>query len=129
MDQLRNVPYKRPPVSYPWDPLRREQSDYFNDRPADVINGGVGDTTPTAHMGLTPGVSDDGAHSDTNSNKMGETPKNVVSPEWQPSIDPDTIQSRGHPAVCKMLDFFEDREFYYRESCSNVLPRLDTRLD
>jgi len=28
---------------------------------------------------------------------------------------------RGHPNICKLLDFFEDREFYYRTS---VLPDI-----
>jgi hypothetical protein len=35
--------------------------------------------------------------------------------EWHARISAETVKNRGHPNVCKMLDFFEDREFYYRE--------------
>lgn len=35
--------------------------------------------------------------------------------EWHAKISAETVKNRGHPNICKMLDFFEDREFYYRE--------------
>jgi protein-serine/threonine kinase len=126
MDQLRNVPYKAPPQPYPWDPLRTEspkpsqEPDYFSSGGAtETPNSGTGDTTPTVGTGILPGSSYIIAAPQTNAltedNLSSLTAGDVNPLEWHAKISAETVKNRGHPNVCKMLDFFEDREFYYRK--------------
>ncbi len=100
MDQLRNVSYRPPPGLLPWDPLRP--------RP-------TADLDTKCHSGM-------GDHTPTNVSPM-ESPTSVLdtplaeknASDWTARMSFDSVKTRGHPNVCKMLDFFEDREFYYRE--------------
>lgn len=89
MDQLRNVAYKAPRHAFPWDPLRAEL-ETSHDRDDH-------ERTPTR------------LESPITENPVMETNEEM----WQSKVSLEVIESRGHPAICKMLDFFEDREFYY----------------
>jgi protein-serine/threonine kinase len=127
MDQLRNVPFKRPPQAYPWDPLRGQtqpsnvvEEDYFSSASTTATpNSDTGETTPTARTGAVPGSSVVILSPETRPLTEGNLSSLVggdVNPlEWHAKISAETVKNRGHPNICKMLDFFEDREFYYRE--------------
>ena len=127
MDQLRNVPFKRPPQAYPWDPLRGQsqpskivEDDYFSSTSNTATpNSDTGETTPTARTGAMPGSSVVILSPETQPLTEGNLSSLVggdVNPlEWHAKISAETVKNRGHPNICKMLDFFEDREFYYRE--------------
>jgi protein-serine/threonine kinase len=130
MDQLRNVPYKAPSKPYPWDPLRLDsplptpEIDYFSSASATVTPDSDtpdhGDTTPTTRTGALPGsasydIPAPETHALTEGNLSSLTAGDVNPLEWHAKISAETVKNRGHPNVCKMLDFFEDREFYYRK--------------
>lgn len=92
MDQLRNLTYPAPAKPQPWAPERNQTSQ---------------------HQTETPGKenADDTFKTPTNANDKESFPFG----DWHAKISADVVKDRGHPNVCKMLDFFEDREFYYRE--------------
>jgi protein-serine/threonine kinase len=127
MDQLRNVPFKRPPQAYPWDPLRGQtqpsnvvEEDYFSSASTTATpNSDTGETTPTARTGAVPGSSvvilSPEIRPLTEGNLSSLVGGDVNPLEWHAKISAETVKNRGHPNICKMLDFFEDREFYYRE--------------
>lgn len=126
MDQLRSVPYKRPSHEYPWDPLRGQsqpttvEDDYFSSASNTATpNSDNGETTPTARTGTLPGSAVQIQSPETRPLTEGNLSSLIggdVNPlEWHARISAETVKNRGHPNICKMLDFFEDREFYYRE--------------
>lgn len=100
MDQLRHLIYHPPVEPHPWDP-HRASPDAGNEKQA-VANG-------DAERPVTPLRTDSSSSNPTQRYISGEMKQ---SPE------------RGHPNVCKLLDFFEDREFYYL-----VMPRYGTGVD
>ncbi len=90
MDQLRNIRYHPPSRPHPWDPARAQTPQ----------GGKINASKQTLSV---PGADD------------GDSPQSENGP-WQPRISSEELEGRGHPNICKMLDFFEDKEFYYCES-------------
>ncbi|GMK57363.1 hypothetical protein CspeluHIS016_0401970 [Cutaneotrichosporon spelunceum] len=105
MDQVRHLIYLRPPVQHPWDPFRPR-------RGAESNGGALGDSTPDQ-----VDSSASASRSSTPASQANSTSR-YISSELKHGPE------RGHPNVCKLLDFFEDREFYYL-----VMPRYGTGED
>lgn len=117
MDQLRHLMYNPPTKPNPWDPTRSRS----NGEPA--IN-----TAATPLPGSVPAPF---PSIKTNGNGNGDMPppmskSSTDSKSSSGSIDSATsrkdlahelelVLNRGHPNIVKLLDFFEDREFYYRK--------------
>lgn len=96
MDQLRHLLYNPPRRPHPWDPSRA--------RPGTPVKQDSLETAPSTPIPDSP-------KSDSSGSVIGmfsPTQKYIAS-EIRHSPE------RGHPNICKLLDFFEDREFYYRE--------------
>lgn len=89
MDQLRHLLYNPPPKSLPWDPARTRVDPLDSDSSAP--------NTPDSIRSM---------RSDASGGLFSPTQKYIAS-EIKHSPE------RGHPNICKLLDFFEDREFYY----------------
>ncbi|ORY31408.1 hypothetical protein BCR39DRAFT_465781 [Naematelia encephala] len=109
MDQLRHLLYNTPIKPLPWDPSRPRPA------PALPIATPGTPTRETASPISAPNTPDS-IRSDS-SGMFAPTQKYIAS-EIKHSPE------RGHPNICKLLDFFEDREFYYL-----VMPRFGTGLD
>jgi serine/threonine protein kinase len=105
MDQLRHLIYHRPVKKHPWDP--------FRSRPG--VDGGEVQSSETSSS-ATP----------TDPSRTGTPLSDSVSSPTQRFLEVEIKHSpeRGHPNICKLLDFFEDREFYYL-----VMPRFGTGVD
>ncbi|CAK9784352.1 kinase-like protein [Cutaneotrichosporon oleaginosum] len=106
MDLIRHLIYLPPTKPHPWDPFRTR-------RDANSNGGGVlGHSTPDQ-------VADSAAvsRSSTPASQVNTTSRYISS-------EIKHAPERGHPNVCKLLDFFEDREFYYL-----VMPRYGTGVD
>ena len=92
MDQLRHLLYNPPLRANPWDPMRAKP----HRRSSDSVD--------------TPPTSPDSPQSDIS---MGSATSGmalkVIASEIKHSPE------RGHPNIAKLLDFFEDKEFYYCE--------------
>ncbi|ODN95767.1 CAMK/CAMKL/PASK protein kinase [Cryptococcus wingfieldii CBS 7118] len=102
MDQLRQLIYTPPKTMNPWDPARPRPGQFkppFDS--ADSLS-----STP-----VSPGKKD-----------QLSPPLSTVQKHITDEIK--TSPRRGHPNICKLVDFFEDREFYYL-----VMPRFGTGLD
>lgn len=116
MEQLRNVSYRKPKAPHPWDPLRAGHPPYLNGSAPDAL--GTGHETPTngsSRMSYQT-ISREG-HLENPMNPSGGPELQDLS-AWQAKLSYDNLKDRGHPNIVKMLDFFEDREFYYR-TCSS----------
>jgi hypothetical protein len=117
MDQIRHLIYHAPKQPHPWDPSRSRSGSNDNDAsptpigtPADagatpkrlesIGAGQVAPLTPDSARSSPRSTSSTGLFSTTQKYIQGEL---KISPE------------RGHPNICQLLDFFEDREFYYSE--------------
>jgi hypothetical protein len=90
MEQLRNIRYHPPAHPHPWDPARAQTPQAIK---SDHAKANL--APPQCANGMSTSPESDGG--------------------WHPRLTSDAIKDRGHPNVCKMLDFFEDKEFYYRE--------------
>lgn len=99
MDQVRHLIYLPPTEPHPWDPFRA--------RPGDATPNGVELVDNSAAV----------SRSSTPNSQINMTSR-YISGELKHAPE------RGHPNVCKLLDFFEDREFYYL-----VMPRYGTGVD
>jgi protein-serine/threonine kinase len=114
MEQLRNVSYRRPKAPRPWDPLRVGHPDYEVQTKGE-ISLETGQNTPTNGQGASS------ASVKSVSRQGGLESGHAVSGKsdlqdlsaWQAKLSNDNLKDRGHPNIVKMLDFFEDREFYY----------------
>lgn len=95
MDQLRHLMYNPPAKPHPWDPARNDPK-----------------TSGSVAMSKRTKSSDSGSVSSGNDEAMS------ASMEKNLSYELEMVLNRGHPNIVKLLDFFEDREFYYRTSCS-----------
>ncbi|RXK41620.1 CAMK/CAMKL/PASK protein kinase [Tremella mesenterica] len=124
MDQLRHLLYIPPPKPHPWDPARP--------RPGQLDDSTSEDITPRPFEGSGDGT---GGQSNEIRKTNGEDASIVLSIETvarggytstQRYLSSEMRYSpeRGHPNICKLLDFFEDREFYYL-----VMPRFGTGVD
>ena len=98
MDQLRHLLYNAPKTALPWDPARAR-----SEAPAQTLRN-ESYSAPT-----TPDSAHSSPVSDRSSGLFSPTQKYIAS---EIRYSPE----RGHPNICKLLDFFEDREFYYRTS-------------
>lgn len=116
MEQLRNVTYRKPKAPHPWDPLRAGHPAYSGEPRAETSLE-TGQNTPTNGRGAS-------RMSDTTASREGksEVSESAASSgaldlqdlsAWQAKLSYDNLKDRGHPNIVKMLDFFEDREFYY----------------
>ena len=104
MDQLRHLMYNPPSKPHPWDPSRSNPA--ADDTPTqDRIDQAEADTDQSA--GFVRGSSGDSASSSsTDGVPSAAMEKNL-------SYELEMVLNRGHPNIVKLLDFFEDREFYY----------------
>ncbi|WVQ72877.1 hypothetical protein IAR50_002438 [Cryptococcus sp. DSM 104548] len=102
MDQLRQLIYTPPKTMNPWDPARPHPGQFkppFDS--ADSLS-----STP-----VSPST-------------KGKTSPPLSTVQRHITEEIKTSPERGHPNICKLVDFFEDREFYYL-----VMPRFGTGLD
>ena len=113
MEQLRNVVYRRPKAPHPWDPLRAGHPNYEEQVRADTPLQ-TGQNTPTGHSASRASVKSVAGHEDPQKENIAPgKPDSQDLSAWQAKLTKDNLQNRGHPNIVKMLDFFEDREFYY----------------
>ena len=128
MDQLRHLLYHTPTKPQPWDPARpRTSGAEYGNAPTQANDDTASRTTtpPPSSPGrpvLTPlqrqsSNTPDSMRSGHSQSFVGSAAKYL---QGELKISPE----RGHPNICKLLDFFEDREFYYM-----VMPRFGSGLD
>lgn len=100
MDQLRHLLYNPPLQPNPWDPMRaRTESAASSD-----LNSSQVKRDSLESLVNTP----DSPRSDSSAGGgMFSPTQKYIASEIRHSPE------RGHPNICKLLDFFEDREFYY----------------
>jgi serine/threonine protein kinase len=102
MDQLRHLLYNPPLHPHPWDPMRARTA---AGAPSNLNNGHAKRDSQESLVN-TP----DSPRSDSSAGGGLFSPtQRYIASEIRHSPE------RGHPNICKLLDFFEDREFYYRE--------------
>lgn len=120
MDQIRHLIYHSPSKPHPWDPSRPRPDTARNDT-AEGGTGQVGTSTDTVSTGASPSRNS-GTGSPGSNGSMPLNSPALLSPT-QKLIHSEIKVSpeRGHPNICKLLDFFEDREFYYSASVSRPL--------
>ncbi|KAK4684619.1 hypothetical protein P7C73_g5553, partial [Tremellales sp. Uapishka_1] len=96
MDQLRHLLYVPPKTLHPWDPARRRSQ-----------------ALPASPESLraSPVLGDEEV---------------FTSAQKHLALEVRHAAERGHPNICKLLDFFEDKEFYYQPV---VMPRFGTGVD
>lgn len=115
MEQLRNVTYRKPKAPHPWDPLRAGHPPYLDGSVPEALE--TGQNTPTNGDGPSrmsyKSMSRDG-QLEAAGNMTSGPPELQDLSAWQAKLSYDNLKDRGHPNIVKMLDFFEDREFYYR---------------
>lgn len=107
MDQLRHLLYNPPKTPLRWSPFRPRAEAPVQVFHADTYS--APNTPDSAHSSPSSERSSSGLFSPTQKYIAAEI---RYSPE------------RGHPNICKLLDFFEDREFYYRESIYHFSERV-----
>jgi protein-serine/threonine kinase len=103
MDQLRHLMYNPPTKPHPWDPTRPRA----NGAPA--LN-----TEATPLPGSVPAPFP-GKRSSTDSKSSNDS-LDSATPKKDLAHELELVLNRGHPNIVKLLDFFEDREFYYCKS-------------
>ncbi|WWD18371.1 hypothetical protein CI109_102821 [Kwoniella shandongensis] len=110
MDQLRHLLYHRPTKRLPWDPTRPHTA---SGTPPPSIRGDSNDQS-------APNTPESGRSVQSNDSAIGlyNPTQKYIAAEIKSSPE------RGHPNICKLLDFFEDKEFYYL-----VMPRYGTGMD
>lgn len=130
MDQLRHLLYNTPTTPHPWDPSRHRQtkssattSTSDTSEPTVVADGTA--TPPEAvkrpTLAALQSSQPSSDHTPSASGSAKSSPRsfssNMFSSHAQRYIASELRVSpnRGHPNICKLLDFFEDREFYYSE--------------
>nr|XP_019012638.1 CAMK/CAMKL/PASK protein kinase [Kwoniella pini CBS 10737]OCF51419.1 CAMK/CAMKL/PASK protein kinase [Kwoniella pini CBS 10737] len=111
MDQLRHLLYHKPNQPLPWDPARVRPDASPSLPTADSPS------SQSSASFRTPESNWSSAHSDKSADSFVSTQKYIAA-------EIKTSPERGHPNIGKLLDFFEDREFYYL-----VMPRFGTGLD
>ncbi|WVQ80527.1 hypothetical protein IAT38_002632 [Cryptococcus sp. DSM 104549] len=113
MDQLRHLFYQKPNHMLPWDPARPRPGVTSQDTPASPQKKHSTDDRKI------PGSPESGR-----SSALSDASSRLFSTQKYIAEEIKTSPERGHPNICKLLDFFEDREFYYL-----VMPRFGTGLD
>lgn len=107
MDQLRHLMYNPPSKPNPWDPRRADPTSDDSPKQSETQQ-----RSPTTNEPVSPtrGKSGDStASSSTDGVLSAAMEKNL-------SYELEMVLNRGHPNIVKLLDFFEDREFYYCKS-------------
>lgn len=123
MDQLRHLLYNAPAKPHPWDPARsRTGQPAIADGDSTPVSAPATPPPGSGRPTLTPlqrqsSNTPDSMRSGHSQSFVGSAAKYL---QGELKISPD----RGHPNICKLLDFFEDREFYYM-----VMPRFGSGLD
>ncbi|ORX40193.1 hypothetical protein BD324DRAFT_648793 [Kockovaella imperatae] len=107
MDQLRHLLYNPPIRPHPWDPTRERKDP---PTPMRTPNPDLDDSLPN-----TP--ESPGSESSSSFGVYSPAQRHIAS-------EIKHLPERGHPNIAKLLDFFEDKEFYYL-----VMPRFGTGLD
>lgn len=100
MDQLRHLMYNPPTKPHPWDPMRPR------------ANGEPAITTAATPLPGTVPAPFPGKQSSTDS-KSSTDSLDSASAKKDLAHELELVLHRGHPNIVKLLDFFEDREFYY----------------
>lgn len=98
MDQLRHLLYTPPRHMNPWDPAR-SRSEVTKPNGASVSDGEA-----ISALGA-PGSPRSGSEN----GRLYSSVQKHIAEEIKSS------PQRGHPNICKLVDFFEDKEFYYRK--------------
>ncbi|WWC88790.1 uncharacterized protein L201_003703 [Kwoniella dendrophila CBS 6074] len=111
MDQLRHLLYHKPNQPLPWDPSRARPDS------SPALPTADSPASQSSATFRTPESNWSSAHSDKDADSFVSTQKYIAA-------EIKTSPERGHPNIGKLLDFFEDREFYYL-----VMPRFGTGLD
>lgn len=101
MDQLRHLLYTPPRRMNPWDPARSRSGAI---EPDGASRSGSEAVSTLGAPGSPGSGSENGRLFTSTQNHIAEEIKS--SPQ------------RGHPNICKLVDFFEDKEFYYRKYAS-----------
>ncbi|KAL7424475.1 serine/threonine protein kinase [Cryptotrichosporon argae] len=135
MDQLRHLPYHAPTVPLPWDPSRPRPGP----SPADHVRTPVTPSLQTSNLPPVPPqrlsplsrtttpaspAQDESAPPGTPSSLRSDGSAGISAAQRFLAAEMRHAPERGHPNICKLLDFFEDREFYYL-----VMPRYGTGVD
>jgi len=102
MDQLRHLMYNPPSKPHPWDPTR----DRADGEPA--IN-----STATPLPGSVPAPFPSKAKASSTDSKSSSDSLDSATSRKDLAHELELVLNRGHPNIVKLLDFFEDREFYY----------------
>ncbi|WVQ96863.1 hypothetical protein IAU59_003970 [Kwoniella sp. CBS 9459] len=121
MDQLRHLLYHKPNHMLPWDPSRA-RTDTTNSSPA-PSSPSTSVKSDRSDSGSASGISPEAHWASAQAEKNGHAPP-FVSTQKYIAAEIKTSPQRGHPNIGKLLDFFEDKEFYYL-----VMPRFGTGLD
>jgi protein-serine/threonine kinase len=111
MDQLRHLMYNPPTKPHPWDPTRPRANGESTINP-----------TATPLPGSVPAPFP-GKRSSTDSKSSNDS-LDSASPKKDLAHELELVLNRGHPNIVKLLDFFEDREFYYCKSIQLVQNRV-----
>lgn len=102
MDQLRHLMYNPPTKPHPWDPARpRANGEPAINPAATPLPGSV----PAPFPGKRSSTDSKGSSDSLDSTKSSSR-KDLAH-------ELELVLNRGHPNIVKLLDFFEDREFYY----------------
>lgn len=113
MDQLRRLPYVRPAQEPPWSPTRiwPHTPNHLDDDRLTAGGHSASSSTPsTPATTRRPSLTPLDAEYETRNEKSDSTAKVPIL--------------EIHPALCTMLDFFEDESFYYL-----VMPRFGHGTD
>lgn len=122
MDQLRHLLYHAPAKPHPWDPSRHRPGTEIgaNENSNLDMTGEAKSSTAkrpdlaTVQAALpspapSPATPDWTKTAVRSYSSLFSSAQRYIASELR--VSPD----RGHPNICKLLDFFEDKEFYYSE--------------
>lgn len=122
MDQLRHLMYNPPSKPHPWDPSRANPtaSTTATNETSISVQGDTdqdhkAETSAEGLVAPTRGKSGDSASSTSTDGVLS------ASMEKNLSYELEMVLNRGHPNIVKLLDFFEDREFYYCTSPNHLI--------
>lgn len=117
MDQLRRFPYLPPAEKPPWSPSRLWPSAALGDPYVRPESPTTSLSTGTPVIGCRESPARDMAGSGSNGVRpVTSSPSEVMMHQ--------ALSTQTHPALCTMLDFFEDESFYYL-----VMPRFGHGTD
>lgn len=112
MDQLRHLLYNPPAKPHPWDPTRFRPDAVSevgqNDRLSDAAPATPPSRHPSRMQTSAPNTPVSETGSDGSASSMFAPTQKYIASEIK------SAPQRGHPNIAKLLDFFEDREYYYR---------------